>query len=265
MEDAVLETVRLEGGGKKETFVNDYAESIVTEYRDRDNRRHRMDGPAYQERSRDGQLIYEGWSVQGRWDRTDGPARQWWNSEGKLTGEEWYLDDRMHCPFGPAYRMWDDAGRLTVEEWGVGGYLHRLDGPAVQKWDDADKLVKEEWWIDGQKYPTDYLPELDRLLALTSNPKALVHLAPNIGTALGMTDLPTLTEAVTAQTLEYLKALSPSQIFVLTEHVPFLVKALHNVDYHDPVFDAAHPQVNAAASFAPKLPKTSKKPASPEF
>ena len=113
-------------------------EYIVKVYKDRTewynkaNQHHRLDGPAVEYANGD-----KAWWLNGQLHRSDGPAVE--DADGE---KFWYKEGKLHRLDGPAVE-WANGGK----HWYKNGQLHRLDGPAVE-YADGDK----EWWVDGNKY-----------------------------------------------------------------------------------------------------------------
>ena len=100
------------------------------EWRNKDGKLHREDGPAI-ERS-NGSKEY--W-IDGQLHREDGPAVEWSNG-----GKEYYINGKLHRENGPAVEWNGD------KEYYINGKRHREDGPAVE-WANGSK----EYWINDKE------------------------------------------------------------------------------------------------------------------
>jgi len=101
----IIYTVKVSDNGDKEWFLDD--------------KRHRVDGPAYEDASGSKE-----WYLHGKRHRVDGPAIEY-----AYGGKHWYLD----------------------------GKRHRVDGPAIEyaygskEWYLDDKQLTEAQWIEAVK------------------------------------------------------------------------------------------------------------------
>ena len=125
-----------------------------TTYRNKNNQRHRTDGPAveyvngtkhwYQNgklHRLDGPAIEHPdgtrmWYQNGKLHRTDGPAIEYVNGKN-----EWYQNGQRHRTDGPAVERPDNT-----KGWYQNGLLHRLDGPAVEH-----PNGRKGWYIEGRE------------------------------------------------------------------------------------------------------------------
>ena len=60
----------------------------------KDNKLHRLDGPAYIVYYQDGSIYYEHWYKDDKYHRLDGPAHIDYYEDGSISNEEWYKDDK---------------------------------------------------------------------------------------------------------------------------------------------------------------------------
>jgi hypothetical protein len=144
------------------------------EWKDKDGKLHREDGPALEWPEKGATA----WYIHGRLHRedgsaTDGPLGKGWYRNGKKHREdgpavvladgrmEWYRNGGFHREDGPASerldgtKVWYRQGKLHREGgpasegpegrfWWRNGKPHRVDGPAMEFADG-----RTEWWIDG--------------------------------------------------------------------------------------------------------------------
>jgi len=126
----------------------------IIRYKNKDNKYHREDGPAYEgsdgtkswwlngKRHREDGPAYEGsngtksWWLNGERHREDGPAIELSNGT-----KSWYLNGKLHREDGPA-KEWSNG----TKSWWLNGKLHREDGPA-REYPDGTK----EWWLNDEK------------------------------------------------------------------------------------------------------------------
>lgn len=140
--------------------VQNYKGTKTIEYKNKNNRFHREDGPAVQSWYANGVLNEERWCINGGEHRLDGPSYRGWDEDGRLKVEVWKKDGEYHRIDGPAYyfrinnmdyiRWFKDGeyhriggpanivisneGKIHIEGWYENGELHRIDGPAQRKW-----------------------------------------------------------------------------------------------------------------------------------
>ena len=127
------------------------------EWKDKDGKLHREDGPAVEWPEKGSRA----WYIHGRLHRADGPAM-----DGPL-GQGWYCNGKRHRDDGPAIIfadgriLWYRKGRLDREDgpavelpggkkfWYRRGKLHRDDGPA------SEEPEQQRWWRDGRLHRED--------------------------------------------------------------------------------------------------------------
>ena len=66
--------------------------SIRYEYWYKDDKYHRLDGPASIDYYEDGSISYERWYKDGKYHRLDGPASINYHKDGSISYEDWYKD-----------------------------------------------------------------------------------------------------------------------------------------------------------------------------
>lgn len=103
-----------------------------TEWRNRDGKLHRLNGPALEYRK--GSKF---WYIDGKLHRLDGPASEYANGD-----REWWFKGELHRLDGPAIEYRDGS-----KEWWKDGKRHRLDGPAVER-----ENGYRGWYIEGKQY-----------------------------------------------------------------------------------------------------------------
>ena len=79
--------------------------------------------------------------------RIDGPAVIYKNGD-----KEWWVNDLLHRVDGPAIIRNDEMYRS--KEWLINGNHHRTDGPAVE-YTHNDGWYINEWYQDGKHHRTD--------------------------------------------------------------------------------------------------------------
>lgn len=128
MDDATLNDTPLEW--VESLIPNCRISENSVEFRDGEDRLHRLDGPASEWSN--GTLQ---WRLNGNLHRENGPAIVFIDGS-----EQWYLDNKRHRVDGPAVIKAD--GTL---EWWKEGVQHRLNGPAVIR-----PNGRNQWWLNGK-------------------------------------------------------------------------------------------------------------------
>ena len=111
---------------------------------------HRTDGPAHTHYRPNGSIQTESWWENGRQHRTGAPARIEYYPDGTPRTEEWYKDGAAHRDDGPAYTAYREDGTVESEGWCQNGEIHRENGPAWVDYDPDGSIKREEYWENGE-------------------------------------------------------------------------------------------------------------------
>lgn len=88
----------------------------------------------------------ERWFKDDRWHRMNGPAKKKWFSSGQIKQKMWFKENKKHCENGPAEQHWHENGIIFCECWRIKDKMHREDGPAYQTWYKDGRPISVIWY-----------------------------------------------------------------------------------------------------------------------
>jgi antitoxin component YwqK of YwqJK toxin-antitoxin module len=107
---------RLENGGKK------IISKIEEEWLDKDNKRHREDGPAKINYYENGNIKREGYYLNGKRYREDGPSIMEYYENGNIKEKGYHINDKLHREDGPARIEYYLNGNIQDEQYYLNGF-----------------------------------------------------------------------------------------------------------------------------------------------
>lgn len=83
--------------------------------------------------------------------RLDGPATKGWYKHGQKEYEGFWVNYELHRSDGPAMLLWYENGQIWENQWFMNHKKHRLDAPAVIKWSQNGDPNEMIWYKNGRR------------------------------------------------------------------------------------------------------------------
>ena len=131
---------------------------------------HRPDGPSYLSWHTNGQLAYQSYRINEKWNNFFDtntnltiPASQQWYTNGQLEYQEYYVDNKRNNFFNhetnktiPAFQYWSDNGQLAYQSYFINDKRNNffdkntnLTIPALQRWYSDGQPAYQQYYINN--------------------------------------------------------------------------------------------------------------------
>ena len=91
------------------------------------------------------------WVKNNKIHRLHGPAEIRYYDTGLIEEEDWYINGKAHRLNGPAYIRYYETGLIQTEQWYEHGKKHHLNGPAYISYYKTGLIQAEQWYENGKK------------------------------------------------------------------------------------------------------------------
>ena len=110
----------------------------------------------YKERIDSYNCIHKEWrNKDGRLHREDGPAYICYHSNNILMIEQFWFYGHLHRANGPSEIQYSNSGAITNNRYYLYGEQHRKNGPAVIWYNDDGSIDFEIFFISGKRLGND--------------------------------------------------------------------------------------------------------------
>ncbi len=125
-------------------------------YKHQKNKLHNADGPAYVEYHKDGCVMLEIWSIEGKRHRDNGAAYLEYYENGEIKREVWWVNGKYHKANGPAEVEYYPSGNVKREVWWKNNQQYKKNSPSHVEYYENGQIKKEVWY--GLPPKSSFLP-----------------------------------------------------------------------------------------------------------